>query len=133
MGLLAGKRPTDLGVQKGQLKPPPPTPNCVSSQVSSGYHAIAPIAYAGDPATAFERLKGVVAAMPRTRVIRNEPDYFYVEASSKVLGFVDDVEFYLDKAAGVIHLRSASRLGRKDFGVNRARIESIRRRLARPA
>jgi uncharacterized protein (DUF1499 family) len=42
------------------------------------------------------------------------------------MGFVDDVEFLADRASGVVHVRSASRLGRRDFGVNRARIEELR-------
>ncbi len=129
MGLFAGTRPSGLGITEGRLKPAPPTPNCVSSQASGGYHAIAPLAYDGDGAAALARLRQIVTAMDRTRIVRDQPGYLYFEAASKMLGFVDDVEFYLDEKAGVIHVRSASRLGRKDFGVNRARIEAIRRRL----
>lgn len=130
MGLFSGQRPADLGVTDGRLKPAPATPNCVSSQASGGYHAIAPLAYAGDGAAAFARLRAIVAGMARIRIVREESGYLHAEARSKLLGFVDDVEFHLDDTAAVIHVRSASRLGRKDFGVNRARIEAIRRRMA---
>jgi uncharacterized protein (DUF1499 family) len=68
--------------------------------------------------------------MPRAKVVTAEPNYLYVEFTSKLMGYVDDTEFYLDEKAGVIQVRSASRLGRSDFGVNRERIESIRAQLA---
>lgn len=126
MRLLAGKRPPDLGVKDGKLKPPPATPNCVSSQATGGYHAIAPLAFKGDPRASFKRLKRIVAAMPGATVIKSESTYLYAEFKSKFLGLVYDTEFYLDRKAGVIHVRSASRIGRKDFGVNRKRVEAIR-------
>ena len=126
MGLFAGSRPAGLGVHEGRLKPAPPTPNCVNSQSAEGYSKIAPLAYAGDGKAAMARLNALVASMPTARTVEVGSDYLYAEFTSKWLGFVDDVEFYLDEAAGVIHVRSASRLGRKDFGVNRNRVESIR-------
>lgn len=126
MGLFSGKRPSGLGVQNGQLKPAPTSPNCVSSQATSEYHQIAPFAVQGDPQAALERLKGIVAGMPAAKIVETKPGYFYAEFTTKLMGFVDDVEFYLDDKAAVIHVRSASRLGRKDFGVNRARVEAIR-------
>ncbi len=126
MGLFAGKRPGDLGVHEGRFKPAPPTPNCVNSQSMEDYSKIAPLAYSGDGKVALGRLHALVAALPAARVIDFRADYVYAEFSSKWLGFVDDVEFYLDEKAAVIHVRSASRLGRKDFGVNRQRVEAIR-------
>ena len=126
MGWFSGRRPADLGVHEGRLKPAPPTPNCVNSQSAAGYSSIAPLAYAGDGKAALARLHALVAAMPAARVIEFRADYIYAEFTTKWLGFVDDVEFYLDERAAVIHARSASRLGRKDFGVNRQRVEAIR-------
>lgn len=126
MGLFSGKRPADLGVHEGRFKPAPPTPNCVNSQSTEGYSRIAPLAYSGDGKIALARLHALVAALPAARVIDFRSDYVYAEFRSQWLGFVDDVEFYLDEKAAVIHVRSASRLGRKDFGVNRQRIEAIR-------
>ena len=69
--------------------------------------------------------------MPRATVIRHEGNYLYAEFRSKLMGFVDDVEFTHDEKAGVLHVRSASRLGRRDFGVNRARVEQLRSRIER--
>jgi uncharacterized protein (DUF1499 family) len=68
--------------------------------------------------------------MARCAVIRHDTGYLYAEFRSRLLGYVDDVEFVHDAAAGVIHVRSASRLGRRDFGVNRDRVEAIRARMA---
>ena len=126
LGLFAGSRPNGLGIHEGRLKSAPPTPNCVNSQSAEGYSAIAPLGYTGDGKAALTRLKVLMSTMATARVVEFRPDYLYAEFSSKWLGFVDDVEFYLDEAAGLIHVRSASRLGRKDFGVNRKRVEAIR-------
>jgi len=126
MGLFAGKRPTDLGLHEGRLKAAPLTPNCVNSQSAEGYSKIAPLAYPGDGKMALARLHALVMAMPAAKVIEVRTGYVYAEFASRWLGFVDDVEFHLDEKAAVIHVRSASRLGRKDFGVNRQRVEAIR-------
>jgi uncharacterized protein (DUF1499 family) len=72
------------------------------------------------------RLVEVVKAMPRTEIIQQTEDYLYAEFTSQWMGFVDDVEFYLPESSKVIHVRSASRLGESDLGVNRQRIETIR-------
>ena len=126
MGLLSGKRPVGLGAQNGLLKPAPSSPNCVNSQATTEYHQIAPFAIKGDPQAAFDRLKAVVTAMPMAKIVETKPGYLYAEYTTKLMGFVDDVEFYLDEKAGVIQVRSASRLGYKDLGANRTRVEAIR-------
>ncbi len=131
MGLFASGRPADIGVHDGRLKEAPPTPNCVNSQSTDGYSKIAPLSYAGDGRKALARLHQIVASLPAARVIDSRPDYVYAEFASRWMGFVDDVEFYLDEKAAVIHVRSASRLGRKDFGVNRERVEAIRTAFSR--
>lgn len=131
-GLLKGSMPTDLGVKDGKLKPPPRTPNSVSSQAAlydhegARYARIEPIRYRGDGAAALTRIGAIVLKMPGARILQSGPDYLYVQFETRWLKFVDDAEFALDPADSVIHVRSASRLGRKDFGVNRARIEAIR-------
>ena len=94
-------------------------------------HRFAPLSAGTNAKASFERLRGVVAAMPGATIVVDQPDYLYAEFQSRIWHFVDDVEFLLDEPAGVIEVRSASRLGRKDFGVNRARIESIRAALIR--
>ena len=131
MGLFSGARPGDLGAPAGKLTACKPTPNCVGSQADEkdAEHYIAPIAFSGDPAKAWDTLKRAVRGMQRVSVVRDEPGYLYAEFTSRWMGFVDDGEFVLDPA-GLIHVRSASRLGSGDFGVNRARIETLRARFA---
>ena len=134
MNLLAGRRPDDLGARDGVLKAPAARAwNSVSSQAGrhahTDYHLIAPLRYGGDGHAAFARLANVVAGMPGATVIERQPGYLYGQFQTRLLKFVDDVEFLLDEPAGVIHMRSASRLGSKDFGANRERLEAIRRRL----
>lgn len=120
-----GKRPTNLGVRDGMLAPSPSTPNCVSSQATDEGHHVPPLSFSGDSHAAIQRLKAIVDAMTRTRVIDSRGDYLYAEFSTPLMGFVDDVEFYCD--GKVIHVRSASRLGYSDLGVNRKRVEAIRK------
>ena len=129
--MFAGKRPTYLGVKDGRLARPKSTPNCVSSQADPAdrEHYIAPIAFNGSALDAIAAARKAVEGMPRATVIRHEGNYLYAEFRSKVMGFVDDVEFTYDEKAGVLHVRSAARLGRRDFGVNRARVEALRARI----
>jgi len=128
MGLLSGRRPGDLGVRDGKLKPVPDSPNAVSSQATSAYHAIDPLTYSGPREAALDALAEVVKALPRTTIVTRRDDYLHAEFTSALLGFVDDVEFYLPPDQKVVHVRSASRLGHSDLGVNRTRVEEIRRR-----
>lgn len=133
MGLFSGTRPDNLGVRDGRLAPPKRTPNNVNSQAdrnADAEHYVEPLRYSGDAAQAWAALRRVIDGMPRVKVVKSEPNYLYAEFTSRLMGFVDDAEFYLDENAGAIQVRSASRLGRRDFGVNRERIESIRARLA---
>jgi uncharacterized protein (DUF1499 family) len=124
--MFAGKRPQNLGYATGRLAPCKASPNCVSSQTDpkDEQHYIAPIALKGK--NAIPAVRKAVESMPRTTVVQVEPDYLYAEFRSKLMGFVDDVEFLVDPATGVVHVRSASRLGRRDFGVNRDRVEQLR-------
>lgn len=127
MGLFSGSRPDGLGFNHGRFKPPSWKSNSVSSTVDqSDSHYIAPLAFSGDPAAAWSKLASVVKAQAGATVISAQPGYLYAEFKSAGMGFVDDVEFALDARAQVIHLRSASRLGSRDFGVNRRRIENLR-------
>ncbi|HZO04529.1 MAG TPA: DUF1499 domain-containing protein [Burkholderiales bacterium] len=117
------RRPTNLGVKNGYLAPCKRTPNCVSSQAdaSDREHYIAPLK------ASMEEVRRAVESLPRTRIVLAQSNYLYAEFRSKLLGYVDDVEFFFDGAA--VQVRSASRLGRRDFGVNRARIEQLRKML----
>lgn len=134
-GLLKGSMPGDLGLTDGKLKAPSRTPNSVSSQAQlhSGagaeYARIEPIRFdpaKTDGAAALTAIGAIVLKMPGARIVQSGPDYLYVQFQTRWLKFVDDAEFAVVGSEPVIHVRSASRIGRKDFGVNRARIESIR-------
>ena len=128
MGLFSGSRPVGLGFNNGQFKPPSLNPNTVSSTVekSDGVHYIAPIAFSGDPVAAWDKLTRIVKAETGATLITEKSDYLYAEFKSAKMGFVDDVEFALDTKANVVQVRSGSRLGVRDLGVNRKRIEAIR-------
>ena len=126
--MLSWKRPGNLGVRDGRLAPCKRSPNCVSSQAdrSDAEHFIAPIPFKGTALEALVAAKRAIESMERASIVREERGYIYAEFRSKLLGFVDDVELLYDEKAGAFHVRSASRLGRRDFGVNRKRIEALR-------
>ncbi|MGL5034155.1 MAG: DUF1499 domain-containing protein [Microcystaceae cyanobacterium] len=124
--VFAGSPPTNLGVKNQQLAPCPSSPNCVVSQNGDATHQIEAIAYEGDQATAKEKLIKILGVVPRTQIVEQSEDYIRAESSSRLLGFVDDVEFYFPENEKLIQVRSSSRLGQSDLGVNRQRIEQIR-------
>lgn len=129
--LLAGchaVRPASSGIRQRRLAPCPSSPNCVSSMSSDERHRIAPIPFAGPASAAMDRLDGIVRSLPRASVVTATGTYLHVEFRSAVFRFVDDVEFLVDESAGLIQVRSASRVGFSDLGVNRRRIEAIRAR-----
>jgi uncharacterized protein (DUF1499 family) len=133
LGLLRGSAPANIGVREGRLLPPSTTPNSVSSQASLypdhpqlPYAKIEPFRYSGDGKAAMVKIAGIVRGMERTEIIKDGPGYLYAQCTTKLLHFTDDLEFYLDEPAGVIQVRSASRIGHGDRGVNRARVEAIR-------
>jgi uncharacterized protein (DUF1499 family) len=128
--IFAGKRPENLGVRDGKLASCPNSPNCVSSQSLDDLHKIAPLTYNSTREKALSDLKSVIQSLPKTKIISESTDYLYAEFTSALMGFVDDVEFYFDPSGNIIHVRSASRLGQSDLGVNRKRIEAIRAKLA---
>ncbi len=131
LGLFSGTRPATLGYSQGRFAPGDWRPNWVSSTVPrDDAHHVAPLAFAGDPAAAWAALEAAIAAIPRATVVTRAAGYLHVEFASKGLGFVDDAEFALDAAAGVIHVKSAARLGIRDFSVNRDRVQALRLRLS---
>lgn len=137
LGWLHGQRPTDLGVRDGRLKPPSRTPNSVSSQARlwpehprHDEAQIDPLPMVGDGPSTIARLKAIVHAMPGAAIVTERGDYLHAEFSTRLMHYTDDVEFWIDPAARVVQVRSASRLGRRDFDVNRARVEAIRAQLS---
>lgn len=116
-----------MAATSSRLAPCPRTPNCVSTQAPEGSSKrMDPIPYKGTLDQARARMLQVLRDHPRTRIVQEEPDYLKAECRSKVFRFVDDVELLFDDGAKQVHFRSASRLGRKDFGVNRERMDQIR-------
>lgn len=127
----AGNR-MELGVENEKLKPCPDTPNCVSSQASDADHFVEPIRLS----VGYEEIQGILLQvlddLNVSRVDVVESDYIHAEFVSRIFRFVDDVELYFPSRDGgeiVVHIRSASRVGRSDLGVNRKRVEAIRSRL----
>ena len=122
----AGSVPENLGVSEGKLSSCPNKPNCVASDATDERHAIAPFTYQTSDEQAWQVLKQVISQMPRTEIKKEDGNYLWAESTSKIFRFVDDIEFLLKPAQKEIALRSASRLGYGDLGVNRKRIENIR-------
>jgi uncharacterized protein (DUF1499 family) len=123
---LLSRRPANLGATAGRLAPCPGSPNCVCSQADDEAHRVAALPYAGSAEEALARLVAVLSTWPRTRVVTQADGYVHAECRSLLFRFVDDVELLADREARVIHVRSASRAGRSDFGVNRRRVEALR-------
>lgn len=117
---------SSVGIESGSLRPCPTSPNCVVSQNADAKHSIAPITYHVTRDKARETLLKVLTVVPRTTVIKQTDNYIHAISKSRIFKFVDDVEFYFPSDKSVIHIRSASRVGDSDFGVNRRRLEQIR-------
>jgi uncharacterized protein (DUF1499 family) len=126
-----GARPAGLGVRDGRLVPCPASPNCVVSEGADAAHAVDAVPYRDALDAAHGRVIAALGALPRTVIVTDTPTYVHAESRTRILGFVDDLEVRLDDAAKVIHLRSASRVGWSDLGVNRRRVEALRAALAR--
>ena len=131
MSLLScsGQRPTNLGITDNKFTDCPAAPNCVSSDASDEPHKVLPIKFNVLANDTWQIAKQTVLKLPRTQIISETPDYLHAECTSAVFGFVDDLELQLRPADGIIAIRSASRLGHSDFGVNRERVETFRRLL----
>ena len=125
---FAGDRPTNIGVVENHLQTCPDSPNCVSSQSLDEEHHVEPIELKGNSRRAMQALKHAIDDSERAEVVKSEDNYLYAEFTSKLMGFVDDVEFYINEDERTIEVRSASRMGESDLGVNRKRVEAIRQK-----
>ena len=132
-GFFSSSAPLDLGVRNGRLKPPSLTDNSVSSQATlypdRPQHLaaqIAPLALQGDGPSTIARIRTIVQAMRGAKIVKSDTDYVYAQFTTRLMKFVDDAEFWYDPVAGVVQVRSASRVGESDLGANRKRIEAIR-------
>lgn len=123
------ERPGNLGVTNAQLSPCPATPNCVSSDSGEGARRVPPFVLAVSPDQGWPAVAEAVAALPGARVVEQTATYLHAECSSRVFGFVDDLELHLRASEGAIGVRSASRAGAWDLGANLDRVEELRGRL----
>ena len=124
------ERHTNVDANKNieMIKPCPKTPNCVSSVDTDRGHFVHPLRFAGPAKDAQYRLRNIINKFKGARVVTFEENYIRAEFVSAIFRFVDDVEFYLDDRKKIIHVKSASRVGYSDLGVNRRRVEDIRKR-----
>ena len=116
--------PAHLGVKNGKLTQCPDSPNCISSQSEDPDHRMDALKFRGDHRGTMSAILRIVENTVRTTIVTNRDDYLHVEYRTR-LGFVDDVEFYLDRESRTVHFRSASRVGYSDLGVNRKRMEEF--------
>lgn len=130
---LLSPPPATLGVRDGALAPCPPTPNCVATTRTAARpdQLLPPLPLPTDGRAAQPIVLAALRAAPRVTVVTAEADYLHAEFRSAGMGFIDDVEFYIDRAAGLLHFRSAARLGSGDMGVNRARMIALSEQLQR--
>lgn len=112
----------------GQLAPCDSGPHCVSSLSTDPDRHVDPLTYSGARAAAMQRLVTVVSGMDGAKIVEQTPGYLHATYTSDVFGFVDDVEFVLPADSDKIDVRSSSRIGYYDFGVNRGRVATIRKR-----
>ena len=125
----AGKRPNNLGVTDSKLSPCPDTPNCVSSDSEDNIHSVSAFEIVIPASKAWHATREALLELPRTLIITESSDYLHAECKSAFFGFVDDLELHLLVSENKIAVRSASRLGFSDMGVNRQRVEALRNAL----
>lgn len=118
--------PPKLGVTDGRLTSCPDSPNCVSSQADDDEHRMEPIRFETSQSRMAERVRSAIGSMPRSKIVEDTGTYIRAEFTSAFFRFVDDVEFLIDEEAGLLHFRSASRIGHSDLGANRKRMERLR-------
>ncbi len=128
------RTPVNIGVKDGRFAPCKKTPNCVSTQADpmDEQHYIAPIKYSSTQAMAKKRiLEAIQNTGGTTKVITQKPDYIHAENQSPVMKYIDDIEIYFNDRRKEIHIKSASRIGYSDMGMNRKRVEKIRKSFKR--
>jgi uncharacterized protein (DUF1499 family) len=115
-----------------RLSPCPESPNCVSSLSKEKSHYVEPLTYNTPVEEARDKLISVIQSMKRSDIVTVDNTYLHATFKSSLFGFVDDVEFSFDDGKKIIDVRSASRTGYYDLGVNRRRVEEIRKRFMSP-
>ncbi|OEH86466.1 hypothetical protein BHU72_13415 [Desulfuribacillus stibiiarsenatis] len=120
------KVPDHLGVVDGRLAPLPDSPNAVSSQTDNPEKRVEPLPILGDKVNSMEKIKQAILAYGGSTIVNEREEYIHVVFSTPRMKYKDDVEFYIDEANQVIHIRSASRVGHSDLGLNRKRYEELK-------
>lgn len=115
------KTPPGLGFANGRLAPLPATPNAVSSQAENADRRVEPLPFKEDLDATKAAVREALKAYGGIEIVREEEHYIHAVAATRLMRYRDDLEFYFDEAAGVVHFRSASRVGYSDRGVNRKR------------
>lgn len=124
VGCMSNQKSSLTGIESGQLKACPDRPSCVCSTDTRERHVIEPLRVGTQSENPMQAVAAVVGTFPRVTILEQTPDYMHATFTSKIFRFVDDVEFLLD--GDNIQVRSVSRIGHSDFGVNRKRVEAIR-------
>ena len=123
--LSCASNPPKAQLVDGRLRPCPKSPNCVSSENDGGSSRIEPLTFKGPPEKAWSDLKETIRELGGK--IQEEHDgYLWATFTSRLFRFVDDMEFRMVSTDGMIHVRSGSRVGYSDLGVNRRRVEKLR-------
>ena len=122
----ASRGSVSVSLEDGKLRPCPSSPNCVCSEDSSEQAAIASFVVSGKPSEAILSLVEYLRGLSNVEIVKPGPEHVHAVFYTRIFRFADDVEFRPDDEAGVIHVRSASRVGHSDLGANRARIERLR-------
>lgn len=123
---LSRQSPPPLDLVQGHLRPCPSSPNCVASEGADADHAIAALPYHGDRTATERAMVAALATLPRSAIQRRQGDYWHATQVSALFRFIDDIELRFDDAAQLIQIRSGSRVGYSDMGVNRKRVEALR-------
>ena len=105
----------------------PDTPNCVSSLAKNPKYRVEPFRLKKDPKTSWDIVQKIVASLPRTKIVLADNNDIHAECRSLIFRFVDDLTLHLTPSNGLIDIHSASRIGYSDLGVNRRRVENIRK------
>ena len=114
------------GLIENQLSQCGSKPNCVcSEQQDRGEHYVEPVKLVQPNVVSLQQVSEVITAAGG-EVVQSSDNYLAATFTSSAFGFVDDFEARLDADKGVLHLRSASRVGHSDLGANRKRVEQIR-------
>jgi len=116
------------GLFEAKLTKCPDKPNCICTEfVADASHYIEPIGFSqSDAAEALSRLKSSIREM-RGSIQAETVNYLAFTFTSSIFRFVDDLEIRIDKDLKIIHMRSASRVGHSDRGINKKRIEQLKK------